>query len=68
MKPIDRVRRAVARLILAITIPTVLYVLMQMGNPEYLPAPGWVISVFALCLASGWACHHSEIFYTRTRD
>ena len=68
MKAIDRMRRALARLILTLDIPTLMYVGYKLNDPEYIPAPGWVIGGFCLLLATWWSLQYSEITYTRARD
>ena len=58
-------RRALARLILVIDLPTIVYVLFKMGDPEYLPSPGWTVGFLTLVLATAWGCQYSEITYRR---
>jgi hypothetical protein len=63
----DKLRRALARLVLTLDIPTLGWVMLKMSDPEYIPAPGWVIGIGVLLLATMWSVQYSEITYTRVK-
>jgi hypothetical protein len=54
-------RRRVARLIMFVVAIAVIYVLTQLGDPEYVPAPGWVIATASCGIATWWAAQYCEL-------
>jgi len=62
-----KLRRALARLVLMLDIPTFGWVLFKLGDPEYIPAPGWVIATGVMLLATMWSVQYSELTYTRVK-
>lgn len=62
-----KLRRALARLVLTLDIPTFGWVLFKLGDPEYIPAPGWVIGLGLMLLATLWSVQYSEITYSRVK-
>ena len=53
-------RKKVARVIMIVVTIAVTYVIIQMGDPTYVPAPGWVIVTAAGGLATWWASQYCE--------
>ncbi len=53
-------RRKVARVIMIVTALAITYVITQLGDPEYVPAPGWVVATLAGGLATWWASQYCE--------
>lgn len=53
-------RRKISRMIMIVVALTTIYVISQMGDPEYVPAPGWVIATFTGGLATLWASQYCE--------
>jgi hypothetical protein len=45
---------------IVVTIATI-YVLSQMGDPEYVPSIGWVGASFVEILAAYWAVQYAEL-------
>jgi hypothetical protein len=61
-KKMKRLRIAIARMILTIHIPTVMYVLCKLGDPEYCPAIGWTFGFLFMSAWACWAVKYSELF------
>lgn len=53
-------RRKIARIIMIVVALTTIYVLSQMGDPTYVPAPGWVLATLTGGLATWWASQYVE--------
>ena len=54
-------RKKVARLIMIVVTVSVVYVLNQLGDPEYVPSIGWVGASFVGSLATWWAVQYAEL-------
>jgi uncharacterized membrane protein YwzB len=55
------IRKKVARVIMIVVTIATIYVLTQMGNPEYVPSIGWVGASFVEILAAYWAVQYAEL-------
>ena len=54
-------RRRVARVTIAVVTLAIIYVLAQLGDPEYVPGIGWVPATFMGILAMYWAVQYAEL-------
>jgi len=68
MNTIDKTRTAFARLLTIMLIPTFIYIIIKMGDPEYCPAIGWTLGMLALFGAEAWGLINSKLLFTFTRD
>jgi hypothetical protein len=62
MSRIRKLRIAVARMVMTIHIPTVIYVLFKLSDPDYCPAIGWVFGFIVLTAFACWSVKYSELF------
>jgi hypothetical protein len=70
MKNMERTRTALARMLTILMIPTMIYVIIKMGDPEYCPAIGWALGMLTLLFTETWGLINSKLFFTfvNTRD
>jgi hypothetical protein len=61
-KKMKRMRIALARLILTISTPTIVYVLVKLGDPDYCPSIGWTLGWMFIMSWTCWAVKYSELF------
>lgn len=53
-------RKKIARMVITVVTLAVVYILTQMGDPDYVPAPGWLIVTTAGGLSTWWASQYCE--------